>query len=278
MMQEIGNEMQEATGALSQKSRTSEDFEILDLCMAPGGYTARALQHNPTAKAVGITLPPDQGGHQVLLDSPHSCVFYHDITMFAKEFGVDEVPPTHPGRASFSTERPFINEKFDLVFCDGQVLRTHKRPEYRERTEPSRLRISQLILALQRIRPGGRLIMLLHKIEALDTVELLYRFSRFSDIQVFKPAKKHAIRSTFYLIAKNVEPNAEAARQAVEAWKEAWWNATFGGVEGVGASKIDIKDDYAQSVIDNFGDELARLARPVWRIQADALSKTAFVH
>jgi peptidoglycan/xylan/chitin deacetylase (PgdA/CDA1 family) len=120
--------------------------------------------------------------------------------------------------------------------------------------------------------------MLLHKIEALDTVELLYRFSRFSDIQVFKPAKKHAIRSTFYLIAKNVEPNAEAARQAVEAWKEAWWNATFGGVEGVGASKIDIKDDYAQSVIDNFGDELARLARPVWRIQADALSKTAFVH
>jgi hypothetical protein len=87
MMQEIGNEMQEATGALSQKSRTSEDFEILDLCMAPGGYTASALQHNPTAKAVGITLPPDQGGHQVLLDSPHSCVFYHDITMFANDPG-----------------------------------------------------------------------------------------------------------------------------------------------------------------------------------------------
>jgi 23S rRNA U2552 (ribose-2'-O)-methylase RlmE/FtsJ len=278
MMQEIGNEMQRATGALSQNSRTSEDFAILDLCMAPGGYTASALKYNPTAKAVGVTLPPDQGGHQVLLDSPRSFVLYHDITMFAKEFGVDRVPLTHPGRASFSAERPFINEKFDLVFCDGQVLRTHKRPEYRERTEAIRLTISQLILALQRIRPGGRLIMLLHKIEAFDTIDLLYRFSQFSDIQVFKPAKKHAIRSTFYLIAKNVEPNAEAARLAIKAWKEVWWNATFGGVEGVGTSKIDVMDDYAQSVIDNFEARLTYLARPIWRIQANALSKTAFVY
>ncbi|PQE29865.1 hypothetical protein CJF32_00000537 [Rutstroemia sp. NJR-2017a WRK4] len=207
-MQEIGDEMQEATGALSQNNRTSEDFNILDLCMAPGGYTASALKYNSTAKSVGITLPPDQGGHQVLLDSSRSSVFYHDITMFAREFGVDEVPLTHPEYASFSAERPFINQKFDLVFCDGQ------------------------------------------------------------------PAKKHAIRSTFYLIAKNVEPNSEAARLAIKAWKEVWWSATFGGVEGVGIWKIDVKNDYTQSVIDNFGDRLARFARPVWKIQADALSKT----
>ncbi|KAF8847315.1 hypothetical protein BDZ45DRAFT_607666 [Acephala macrosclerotiorum] len=277
MMQEIGDEMQRVTGALRQNNRSSDDFTILDLCMAPGGYTASALKHNPAAKAVGITLPPDQGGHQVFLDSSRSTVFYHDITMFAKEFGVDEVPVTHPGHASFSAERPFLNQRFDLVFCDGQVLRTHKRPEYRERTERDRLRISQLILALQRIRPGGTLIMLLHIIEALDTIELLYRFSQFSNIRVFKPLRKHAIRSTFYLIAKNVEPNSEAARLAVKAWKEAWWNATFGGAEGIGTS-IDVDDDYAQSVIDAFGGRLTRLARPLWRIQADALNRTDFVH
>jgi hypothetical protein len=158
---------------------------------------------------------------------------------------------------------PFINQRFDLVICDGQVLRTHKRPEYLERTEANRLTSSQLILALQRIRHGGTLIILLHKIESLDTMELLYLFSQFSDIEVFKPLRKHAIRSTFYLIAKNVQPSAEAGRVAVIAWKKAWWNATFGGEQGVGARRLEIDDNYAQGFIDSFGDRFTTLARPV---------------
>ena len=88
--------------------------------MAPGGYTASALKYNPTAKAIGITLPPDKGGHEVFLNSYRSTVLYHDITMFAKEFGVEEVPCTHPEHDSFSLERPFINQRFDFVICDGQ--------------------------------------------------------------------------------------------------------------------------------------------------------------
>ncbi|OBT93143.1 hypothetical protein VE01_09223 [Pseudogymnoascus verrucosus] len=177
--------------------------------------------------------------------------------MFAKEFGVDEVPGTHPGHDSFSLERPFINQRFDFVICDGQVLRTHKRPKYRERTEASRLTSSQLILALQRIRHGGTLVILLHKIEALDTMELLYLFSQFSDIE-------------------NVQPSVESARVAVIAWKKAWWNATFGGEQGVGAQRLDKDDKYAQAIIDSFSDRFTTLARPVWKIQADALSRTDF--
>ncbi len=268
--------MQVATGAFSQNNRSEDGIKILDLCMAPGGYTASALKYNPTAKAIGITLPPDTGGHEVLLNSYRSTVIYHDITMFAKEFGTEEIPRTHPGRDSFSLERPFINQRFDFVICDGQVLRTHDRPEYRERTEANRLTSSQLILALQRIRPGGTLIMLLHKIESLDTMELLYLFSQFSNIEVFKPLRKYAIRSTFYLIAKNVQPSVESARVAVSAWKKAWWNATFGGEQGVGARRLEIDDKYAQEIIESFGDKFTTLARPVWKIQADALSRTDF--
>ncbi|PVH86684.1 hypothetical protein DL98DRAFT_557208 [Cadophora sp. DSE1049] len=281
MMQQIGDEMQTKTGAFSHVNRTQpgDDFRILDLCMAPGGYTSAALKYNPGSNATGITLPPNQGGHKVLLNSPRSTVLYQDITMFAKEFGVDdhEIPTKHPARASFRTERPFISQKFDLVICDGQVLRTHERPEYREATEATRLTNSQLILALQRIRQGGTLIMLLHKIEAWDTMELLYLFSQFSDIEVFKPVKKHAIRGTFYLIAKNVQPDAEAGNVAVGAWKRAWWNATFGGENRTGAGRMSIDDGYAQSVIDSFGEKFTVLAKPVWRIQADALSRSDFV-
>ncbi|KAH7333314.1 hypothetical protein BKA65DRAFT_403457, partial [Rhexocercosporidium sp. MPI-PUGE-AT-0058] len=51
---------------------------------------------------------------------------------------------------------------------------------------------------------GGTLIILLYKIKALDIIELLYAFSRFSEIKVFKLIKKYTIRSMFYLIAKNI--------------------------------------------------------------------------
>lgn len=155
------------------------------------------------------------------------------------------VPCTHPEHDSFSLERPLINQRFDFVICDGQVLRTHMRPEYRERTEASRLTSAQLILALQRIRDGGTLVILWHKIESLDTMELLYIFSQFSDIEVFKPLRKHAIRSTFDLIAKNVQPSVESANVAVIAWKKAWWNATFGGQQGEGARRLGMDEKYA---------------------------------
>lgn len=200
-----------------------------------------------------------------------------DITMLAREFGVDEVPLAHPEHASFLRERPYLGQTFHLVFCDGQVLRTHERLEHREQHEALRLTVSQLILALQRIRPGGTLVMLLHKIEAWDTAELLYQFSRFSSIQLFKPEKTHAIRSSFYLVARNVQPHSDAAERTVEVLKQAWWRATFGGPAGTGQTKVLPDGAYVHAVINEFGKVLIALGRPIWDIQANALSKMDFV-
>ena len=119
--------------------------------------------------------------------------------------------------------------------------------------------------------------MLLHKIEAWDTIELLHVFSQFSDVEVFKPVKKHAIRSSFYLIAKNVRPGTEGGRAAIASWKKAWWNATFGGKDGVGAPRTEDDDKYVKEVIDSFGSKFTKLAKPVWEIQLNALRKTDFV-
>lgn len=95
MVQEIGDEMQAATNAFRENNRSEHKFIILDLCMAPGGYTTTALKYNPAAVAMGMSLPVDQGGHEGLLKSARSSVLYHDITMFAKEFSVDKIPITH---------------------------------------------------------------------------------------------------------------------------------------------------------------------------------------
>jgi 23S rRNA U2552 (ribose-2'-O)-methylase RlmE/FtsJ len=277
MMQQIGDELQESTKALSQPSNGADGIKILDLCMAPGGYTASALKYNPGATAFGITLPPAQGGHEVLLSSPKSSILFLDITMLAKEFGVETLPLTHPDRMSFLSDTPYLEHTFDLVFCDGQVLRTHQRGEHRQRQEALRLAVSQLILALQRIRTGGTLIMLLHKLEAWDTTELLYIFSQFSSVQVFKPKKKHAIRSSFYLIARNVQPHAVPAELAVEAWKKDWWQSTFGGDNGTGGRKDMADEGYVRTVLEKFGMELIELGRPIWETQANALSGMHFV-
>jgi 23S rRNA U2552 (ribose-2'-O)-methylase RlmE/FtsJ len=278
MMREIGDELQLSTHAISQALDPGENVKILDLCMAPGGYTASALKYNPGGTAFGITLPPEQGGNEVLLKSSQSTVQYLDITMLAKEFGVDDIPITHPEHASFLDQRPYYGQTFDLVFCDGQVLRTHQRAEYREYFEGLRLTVSQLILALQRIRPGGTLIMLLHKIEAWDTMELLYRFSKFASIQVFKPMKKHAIRSSFYFIAREVQPDGEAAKEAVGMWKQAWWNSTFGGENGIGGRSVAVDEEFVRTVISQFGERFIELGWPIWETQAIALDKMDFVH
>ncbi|KAG9228008.1 hypothetical protein BJ875DRAFT_413373 [Amylocarpus encephaloides] len=276
MMQQIGDELQESTHAISQLSYCAKDIKILDLCMAPGGYTASALKYNPGATAFGITLPPVLGGHGVLLQSPESTVLFLDITMLAEEFGVETLPLIHPDHASFLSDRPYLDHRFHLIFCDGQVLRTHQLAEYRQHQEARRLTASQLILALQRIRTGGTLILLLHKMEAWDTVELLYLFSQFSSVQVFKPKKKHAIRSSFYLIARDVQPNAITAKFAVETWKQTWWEATFGGENGTGAAKVIADEGHIRTVLDQFGSKLIGLGRPIWETQANALSKMDF--
>ena len=276
-MQQIGDELQESTGAVAQRSFRVDGIKILDLCMAPGGYTASALKYNPGAAAFGITLPSQHGGHEMLLPPSRSTVYFMDITMLAQEFGVETIPQAHPEVDSFVTERPFLESKFEMVFCDGQVLRTHPRGKHRESNEALRLTVSQLILALQRIREGGTLIMLLHKVEAWDTAELLYRFSQFSSIQLFKPKKKHAIRSSFYLIARDVQPSAPSARLAVESWKAAWYDATFGGENGTGGPKATVDETEVKALIDRFGNRLAELGRPIWEIQRSALRKTDFV-
>lgn len=277
-MKQIGDELQFKTPALSLSSDDSQDIKILDICMAPGGFTASALKYNPTATAFGISLPPKDGGHEVVLRSARSSCLFLDLTELAEEFGVDNPAQTHPDHDKFSNERPYLEHTLNLVFCDGQVLRTHHRAEHRKKFEASRLTTSQLILALQRIRTGGTLIILLHKIEAWHNVELLYTFQQFSSVEVFKPIRKHAIRSSFYLIAKNVQPETKAAKAAVDSWKQAWWHSTFGGEDGTGATMDRAREEDVRKVLDQFGSKLAKFGRGIWLTQADASSKTEFVN
>ncbi|KAG9232170.1 hypothetical protein BJ875DRAFT_381358 [Amylocarpus encephaloides] len=164
MMQRIAEEMHGLTGVLNPPQQDVE-LKTLDICMAPGGYTAAIIKRHPRAKAFGITLSRKQGGH-----------------------------PLH---------------------------------------------------------------------------------FPFASVDVFKPVKMHGTRSSFYMIAKDVQPQAEGAVSAVKESKDAWRKATFGGEDGTG-EKVDPPISYTIELLENYGERLIEMGRGVWKIQADALSGTDY--
>lgn len=283
-MEEIAKEMQCFTRAFNVKPG-QEAPGVLDLCMAPGTYLSKALERNPTAHAVAFSLPPSQGGLvPIVTESETVKIHLLDITMLAADMGLapGDIPPEHPDAGSFLHSRYFEDGRnFDLVLCDGAIRRTHERPEYRMHgRETRRLLLTQLALGLEHLRPGGTMIVLLHKIERINTIRLLRDFRAFANVVLFKPKSGHTKRSSFYMIASAVRSDGEEAIEAVAEWKREWKVATLGTDE-------EWREDYArvaafgelgvEGVLAEFGPALVKMGQKVWRTQADALKAASFM-
>ncbi|KAL4748306.1 hypothetical protein BDW72DRAFT_195930 [Aspergillus terricola var. indicus] len=287
IMQEIAFDMNRATGILEIKASTSDADSppaILDLCMAPGGFLATALNINPTAQALTFTLAQTEGGDKVVLElHKYNNVTAHflDITMLATDMGIPaaEFPPSHPDIARFLPVHFDAEQRFDLALCDGLVLRTQARAAYREKREATRLILTQLILSLEHLKPGGTMIVLLHRIEAPNAVQLLYAFEKFSTLRVYKHAHYHAKRSSFYMLASDVKTNSKEARELVERWKRVWRAATL-DVDGDDEMFRQVLEEGAPRVEDilvEFGERLVSMGRGLWETQASALEDAPFM-
>lgn len=254
---------------------------VLDLCMAPGGFSTTAKRELPGSIIDAITLPPKTGGYEVMANNICRHITYADITMYWKEMIPDgDIPASHPDSEKFETSRPYVENKYDIVICGGAVAKVHLIERYRSDCERSRLTVSQLVFAMNRLKTGGSIVLLLHHVESWDTVCILHAFNKFSDIQLYKHPKCHAIKSSFYLVAKNIDLHHENAIISLSYWKDLWRYLTFkefGDLPSPPPSLCRSEDDFIRGVLSEFGPRLLELAYPVWKKQAKALSRSSFV-
>ncbi|KAJ5793288.1 uncharacterized protein N7503_009266 [Penicillium pulvis] len=273
----IGSGLAEGTDIFKLKP---PGLKVLDLCMAPGGFTTAAADNLLEPLIDGITLPPQIGDYEVLAKRHCQRIIYADITMYLTEMGYEgTIPNGHPDANHFDTSRPLLDNTYDIVICGGAVGRDHPREEYRQDCEGTRLTVSQMVFAMNHLKTGGSMVLLLHRVEAWDTVCILHAFNQFSEIQLYKHPKCHAIKSSFYLVAKNVDLEHPVAKQSVSHWRNLWGYLTFKEFEDVPLpdSKLDGSDvAFVQSMIDDFGPQFQKIAQPVWKCQAKALRKQPF--
>lgn len=276
MNQYLGEQLHHEADAYYVKKKFGAEVTSLNLCMAPGGYTWSFLKRNRNSRAYGITLPVEDGGHSMYLDHGEKDkrveVDWLDLTMLTAELGtpVEKVPAKHPEAAKFTAYSPFPGKSFDVVICDGNPLEFH-RHQRNKNLEKYRLLFSQLIFGLERTKPGGNFIILLHMVDSWSSLTLLKTFDSFSKVQLFKATKIHGTRSSFYLVAKNVQAESTEAKEAVMRWKENWWTTTFAGEDGTGLSLEPPTAKEVDESLETYGQRWRVLGRPIWQIQLVAM-------
>jgi len=277
MTQNIGKELQASSKAFTVPELGQGHPRVLDIGTAPGGFLYTAMRCNPQASAVAYSLPVQDGGYEVLFPgTPNVEIKYIDVTMLAEDMGVGEIPAHHPDCANFLPKEFIEDSVFDVVVCGAGALRTHNRAAYREHRESTRLTATQLVLGLEHVIPGGTMVVLLHKPERINTAEILHLFSHFSTVMLFKPMQSHATRSSFYMVASNIQSKHPKAIEAVEGWKRAWKVATFGSDEDR-AMEAQRESSTVIQLLDVFGPDLIGMARNIWKIQVRALRKAPFI-
>lgn len=102
-------QMEASVGALSPPGSKGETFEVLDICMAPGGFTEAVLRRHAGARCYGVTLPSSAGGHAVVgwleKDRRVERIYKLDVTLLRELAGGKPILKQHPDYNKFSSTK-----------------------------------------------------------------------------------------------------------------------------------------------------------------------------
>ncbi|CAE6404911.1 unnamed protein product [Rhizoctonia solani] len=249
-------------------------FSFLDLGSAPGGFTQYLLRKNRRAHGMGISLPKEQGGNGFGITYsdylPRYELHWADLTAF-------DLAPSIPKPATSNGDYPLLPFKpasRDLVVCDAQwVLNPDnlKRP-----WNWTRLIISQLLIALRAVSPGGNIFIRLSCVERTLTGRILLALCRISNlVRTVKSTQFQAVRSYFYVLAQQVHPESDECKELIASLERLWYMMTFEGENGYGRDISAEDEELITSDEEMLGEKglstIIQLGTPIWEIQYDAL-------
>ncbi|CCO31031.1 hypothetical protein BN14_05065 [Rhizoctonia solani AG-1 IB] len=247
---------------------------FLDIGCCPGGYSTLVMNICPNATGMGISLPVPDGGHGLAIPGPLLPRFdlqLADLTMFDLAPDFSDTPPS----SSSLQPIPFDRNTFDLVICDAHYRQRQPANDPRP-WSGTRLYISQLLLALHAIHPGGRIFLTLWRVESPLTAQILLALDRIStSTHTLKSRSIHEQRPMFYVLAAGIQTNSSEYTTLVYSLKKLWWTMTFGDVGGQGRDATWTEKEMItpwDDVMTEAGLALiSRLGTPVWDIQSNGL-------
>ncbi|KAF9027824.1 hypothetical protein BDZ89DRAFT_987059 [Hymenopellis radicata] len=250
--------------------KVGRQFRFLDLGCCPGGFSTYILKKNKTSTGLGVSLPPDAGGHAFLMDpvlQERYSVIFSNIVQF--QLGLEPVfyPYTHPLPTFPPLPPQLTSREYDLILLDAHQLRNQV-------DAGALLAVSQIIIALSTTKvEGSTIVMKLSNAETPYTARILFMlYMLSSSLIAYKPYLMHRTKATFYAIARGVGGGAvrhsylqRFLPQFQTLWKELLTrqNSMFGN--------HDLDFIASDSDLIAYAPILNDLCRGVWEVQKNAL-------
>ncbi|KIK69999.1 hypothetical protein GYMLUDRAFT_236448 [Collybiopsis luxurians FD-317 M1] len=217
-------------------------FRFLDLGCRPDSFASFILNNTPLAFGVGISLPQEmslyQRCHRHYLSFAEKFRHYFlDISKLdmRSQTQRSNQPNSHaspglvlkkpPEELDFvnkdDSEDAQVSKKFSLVIIDNQFVDS----ESTRNTSTDLFFISQLLLALQCLVPGGTLVVRLTHPESVKTAKFLYMFDILaSTVASFKPREMVGDPGSFYAVAQGIGygPHGHKMPEIIEELRKLW--------------------------------------------------------
>ncbi|PNH00994.1 hypothetical protein TSOC_013143 [Tetrabaena socialis] len=242
-MRYIMHEIDETNGRFISSRTEHEPFQFLDVCCCPGGFSTYALTAGPAPrKGIGLSLPPDLGGHlpAIPLETEQYLLHFVDVTTVAAGVRVGDMGLEAAGcpraalRLDAALDEPPAN-RCQLVILDGSFLGgkdwIHKETSMPDKDNPAfnvygsnaaahkALLVAQLVVMANNLAPGGLLVLRLNMFPDVFTIGVLgaLRLVFQGDVCSYKPRSCHVHVGSYYLVCTGFDPLQARRMQELEA-------------------------------------------------------------
>ncbi|KAG2490714.1 hypothetical protein HYH03_010872 [Edaphochlamys debaryana] len=256
-MRYIMYEIDESNDHFIAGRQPNQPFQFLDVCCCPGGFSTYSLTAGPAPrKGIGLSLPPELGGHLPAIELETDQYYLHfvdvtttdqyylhfvDVTTVAAGVRVGNMGVGAPGcpRPALTTTAGLDDPptpSCQLVILDGSFLGgkdwIHKETSLPDAENPAfnvygtnaaahkALLVAQLIVMANTLAPGGTLVLRLNMFPDMFTIGVLGLLRQVfrGEVCSYKPRSCHVHVGSYYLVCRAFEPAIAVHMQWVPRW------------------------------------------------------------